>query len=96
MNSTAKGRNRGTESFLQRIGLDLGHVPAAATIGRLFWVSRHINQKGYFRTKMERRKQLKLVLRLRSSNPSTKQRVVKRLDLQRPQEMRLSIAVDTG
>lgn len=50
MNSTAKDRNRGPESFLQRIGLDLGHVPATATIGRL---SRHINQKGYyFRTKM--------------------------------------------
>lgn len=38
----------------------------------------------------------KLVLRIRSSNPSAKQREVKRPDLQRPQEMRLSIALDTG
>lgn len=94
MNSTAKGRNRVKEPFLQRIGLELGHFPAATAVERLLWVSRHVNQKGYFKTKTEGGNSFftiepstcipNLALRLRSSNPSTKQREVKRLDLKRP------------
>lgn len=53
MNSTAKDRNRGNESFLQRTGLKLGHFPA--TTRRLLSISRHVNQKGHFKTEMEGR-----------------------------------------
>lgn len=53
MNSTAKGRNRGKESFLAKSKAGTGPFSSCSTIAGLWSVSRRVNQRGYSKEKWE-------------------------------------------
>ena len=106
MNFTAKGRNR-KKDFVCVCAKDwAGSRPFSSYNNnkKAFVGFQTCKSKRLHQTKMEGGNSLhhwpstcipKLAFRLRSSNPSTKQRELKRLDLKRPQEMRLAITLHT-
>ena len=111
MNSTTKGRNRKKDVCVcvcvcvcAKDWAGSGPFSSYNNNKKAFVGFQTCKSKRLHQTKMEGGNTLhhwpstcipKLAFRLRSSNPSTKQRELKRLDLKRPQEMRLAITLHT-
>lgn len=105
MNSMAKGRSRGKEFFFAKDWAGTGPFFSYNNNKKAFVVLQTCKSKRILQDKNGKGETgfatdpsaciPKLALRLRRSNPSTKQRELKRLDLKRPQEMRLAVSLHT-